>query len=269
MNHDLFKIVAAEWLKLRRRKSTWGVPPVIGLLCLVIFFGLDLASRRDWVGLPSGFYLASASLGWMLNAIVLVVVTATCFHISREFALGTIKSSWVRPLTRRSWYAGKILTIWAVTAGLLLFAVLVVAVLAAVRFGFTDLMEKDYLVHSRSTLGLRFALSVFLSLWALLATASVVAMLAGLFNHPGGAIACSLGLGLVLTALAVFPGWRPFLLSTYLSLPGEQMVAMSKGLPLPMSWNELVHQTLLGAGAWMAVSLVAGDWLIHKKEITF
>jgi ABC-type transport system involved in multi-copper enzyme maturation permease subunit len=269
MNSDIKKIISAEWLKLKKRKTTWVVPLVLGLLCLVMFFGLDLASRRNWVGMPSGFYLASATISWIINAIVLVIVIAACFHISREFALGTIKSAWVRPLTRRSWYGGKILSIWAAMAGLFLFAVLIIVALAALRFGFTDLMEKDYLVHSRSALGLRFALMVFLTLWALLATASVISMLAGFFNNPGGAIACGLSLGLLMTVLAVFPGWRPFLLNSYISLPCEQMVAMSKGLALPMSWNELTRQILIGAGGWMIVSLLIGDWVIRKKEITF
>jgi len=269
MNSSVAKVFSAEWFKLKHRRTTIVVPLIVGFLALVIFFGLDLAARRQWVGVPSGFYLASATIGWMINVITIVAVIATCFHISREFALGTVKSAWVRPITRQAWYTGKVLSVGAVMGVLFIFVAVMVIVFSALRFGFTDLVEKDYLVHSAGSMGWRLLLTVGLAMWALWATTAVAAMLAVFFNHPGGAISAGLGLGFFMTVLAVFPPIRPYLLNTFLSLPADQMVAMAKGLPLPLTWGQLVWRTLAGAGGWMVVALIIGYRVINRKEITF
>jgi len=107
-----------------------------------------------------------------------------------------------------------------------------------------------------------------LTLWGLWAVVAVISMMACLFNHPGGAIAAGLGLGLLMTILAVFAEVRPYLLNTLVALPAEQMAAMAKGLPLPLAWGQLVRRTMIGAGVWMAVSLIIGYHLIARKEIT-
>ncbi len=266
---DLRKIIAAEYFKLRRRRSSWIIPLLVLAFSAAVFFALDFTVRRTFIGVPSGFYLASSTINWTSTIVQFVAVIAICFHISREFALGTVKSTWVRPLTRSSWYAGKIISGGAAVSVLFLLIVVVIVGLAGLRFGFTDLMEKDYLIHSAGSLSWSLILSLALYLWALWALVAVMALIAALVNHPGGAIAAGVGLGFLMTILAVFSELRPFLLSTYLSLPLNQMVAMSKGLPLPLEWGELVWRTLLGAGDWMAVSLLLGFQVIKRKEITF
>jgi hypothetical protein len=269
MSNDTIKIIAAEWLKLKHRRTTIVIPLLVLALAVIFFFGLDLATRREWIGIPSGFNVAAGSINLVIKVLVLVVVIATCFHISREFALGTVKSAWVRPVTRNAWFAGKIISAVIAMSALFLFVVAVIMLLAAWRFGLADLMEKDYLVHSASSLGWRMLLTIAMTLWGLWATIAVVAMLAGFFNHPGGAIAAGLGVGFLMTVLGIFPAVSPYLLSTYISLPIEQMTAMSKGLPLPYSWGDVARLTLIGGGVWMIVGLVVGQQTIKRKEITF
>jgi len=269
MSSDTAKIISAEWLKLKHRRTTVIIPLVVLALAVIIFFGLDLATRRDWIGIPSGFNVAAGTIYWVIRVLMLIVVIATCFHISREFALGTVKSAWVRPVTRNAWFAGKVLSAVGAISALFVIVVAVIMVLAAWRFGLTDLMEKDYLVHTSGSLGWRMLLTVALTLWGLWTTIAVVAMLAAFFNHPGGAIAAGLGLGFLLTVLEIFPDAGPFLLSTYLSLPIEQMVEMSKGVSLSYSWGDVAQQTLIGGGVWMIIGLIVGQQAIKRKEITF
>lgn len=269
MASGVAKVFAAEWLKLKRRRTTVVIPLLVLAFAVAVFFGLDFAVRRQFVGIPSGFNVAAGSINFIINIMLLVTVVATCFHISREFALGTIKAAWIRPITRGQWYTGKYLSACAAVSVLLLLIIGVIVVLAALRFGFSDLMEKDYLVHSAGSLGWRMVLMIGLTLWSFWALVAVMSMISGLINHPGGAIAAGLGLGLLSMVLAIFPAVRPYLLSTYLSLPIDQMAAMSKGLPLLSSWGEIVRQTLLGAGVWMIVALVVGYRIVAKKDITF
>jgi hypothetical protein len=188
--------------------------------------------------------------------------------VSQEFALGTVKSVWVRPVKRSGWFSAKLLTAAGIVTALFVVAVAAVVGVAAARLGYTDLMEKDYLVHPARNLGVRMALTTGLTLFALWSATAVTAALAARLNHPGGAIAAALGLGIAMTALSVFPAARPFLLPTYLGLPSEQMVAMSKGLPLPLEWGDLVWQTLVAGGAWGLAAFLVGIGVVQKKEIT-
>jgi ABC-type transport system involved in multi-copper enzyme maturation permease subunit len=269
MKHDLSRVISAEWLKLKRRRSTYVVPLLVVALSVLVFLGLGTAAKREWIGVPSGFYMTSATIAWLVDVLAILTVVITCFHISGEFSLGTVKAAWTKPITRRHWYAGKLIFACASASALFIALIAVVVVLAAVRFGFTDLMEKDYLIHTRSGLGLALVLVLALTFWALWAVTAVSAALAGLFNHAGTSIAAGLGLGLLMTVLSIFPSVKPFLLSTHINVPMEQMIAMSKGLPLPFDWSELAWKTLVGAGAWLVLALLAGDRIIRNKEITF
>lgn len=269
MSNGVVGVISAEWFKMKRRRSTIIIPLIVTVFAVAVFFGLDLAVRREWLGVPSGFNVAAGSLNVLINVLLLVTVLATCFHISREFALGTIKATLVRPISRTQWYTAKLLSAGATVGALFLLVVAVVLILAALRFGFTDLMEKDYLVHSAGALGWRLILTIALTLWSLWVLVAVMSMLSSLINHPGGAIAAGLGLGLVSMVLAMFPTFQPYLLSTYFSLAVDQMVVMSKGLPLVTSWGQIAKQTLLGGAGWMIGSLLIGYRIVAKKEITF
>jgi ABC-type transport system involved in multi-copper enzyme maturation permease subunit len=199
---------------------------------------------------------------------ILLAIVVTSFLISQEFVLGTIKSAWVRPVTRSKWYTAKVYTAAVTTTELFVLVVVITVILAVTRLGFADLTEKGYVVHTAQDLTRRLVLTVGLTIWVLWAVTAFVAMLSGWFNNPGGSIAAGLGAGIIMMVLAAFPPVRPFLLSTYVSIPLEQMVAMTKGLPLPLEWNQLVWQTLTGAGAWMAAAYLLGQWTIRSKEIT-
>jgi hypothetical protein len=265
---DIRRVVSAELLKFRRRRSTVVLPAVVVALAVLIHFGLEVGARKHWFGVPSGFFVASSAIGWLTNAIVLVLVVVTSFVVSQEYALGTVKSAWVRPVKRGGWFTGKLLTAAGVVSVVFVAAAAVVVALAAARLGFGDLMEKDYLVHTGRSLGLHLALTSGLTLFALWSATAVTAALAARFNHPGGAIAAALGLGVAMTALSVFPAARPFLLTTYLGLPSEQMVAMSKGLAIPLAWGDLVWRTLAAGGAWGLTAYMTGRRIVQKKEIT-
>ncbi len=265
---EISRIVSGELVMQRRRRSTFVLPSVLLLLAAIVYFGLEMGARNNWFGLPSGFFVAASSIGWMANVVVLVVVVFTSFLISQEYALGTVKSAWVRPLSRQGWFTGKLLYACGLVTLLFLMAAVVVVALALLRLGFVDLMEKDYLVHTAGSMGLRLVLTTALVLYTIWSTAIVTAALASRINHPGGAIAAVTGIGVALMALSVFPPVRPFLLTTYIGLPSEQMVAMSKGLPLPFEWGTLVWRTLAVGTTWAVVAYVAGIRIVKNRQIT-
>ncbi|MEJ2721605.1 MAG: ABC transporter permease [bacterium] len=268
MTNDFKKVIGAESFKLRRQKTSYVVPLAVLFLGVLLFVILEFTARRNWIGVPSGHFVAASVIGWMGNVMMLLSVLLTSFMISQEFALGTAKAALVRPVTRSQWYTAKVFAAAAVVTGLFLLVVVVVTVLSIARLGFTDLTEKDYVVHSARSLTARLTLTVVLTVFALWAVTVFVSVLAAVFNHPGGTIAVALGAGVLMMVIGAFPAVRPFLPTSYVSTPWEQMVAMTKGLPLPFEWSQLTWRTLVGAGAWIIAGAALGQWIVRKKEIT-
>ena len=268
MPSDFNKVIAAESFKLRRQKPTFVVLALVVVLVLVMFVVLEFAARRNWMGVPSGYFVAASVISWMVNVTIILAVIITSFLISQEFALGTVKSTWVRPVTRGNWFAAKVATATISVTELFVMAAVIVITLAALRLGFTDLMEKGYTIHTSGSLTGRLLLTTGLTLCAMWAVTFFVAMIAVAFRHPGGAIAAGLGVGVAMMVLSAIPQIRPMLLITYTTLPMEQMVAMSKGLPLPLEWGQLVWRTLLCSGLWMVLAFAAGQRIIRRKEIS-
>ncbi len=265
---DVARVFSAELVSLRRRRSTVVLPVAMLALAFVVYFGLETAARNNWFGIPSGFFVAASSIGWLANVVVLIGVVFTSFAISQEFALGTVKSVWVRPLSRQGWFCGKVVYACTVITLLYLLVIAVVVGLAAWRSGYVDLMEKDYLIHTAGDMGLRLLLTSALTLVSIWATVIVTAAVATRINHPGGTIAIVMGIGVSLLALSVFPMVKPLLLTTHIAKPGEQMIAMTKGLPLPLEWIDLTWQSLVVALVWMGLAYMAGRITVKNKQIT-
>ena len=124
---------------------------------------------------------------------------------------------------------------------------------AGLQFGFTDLMEKDYLIHAESAFWWRFALLAGLTWLAVIAVAVAAVIPALYLGTPGSALTVSIVAAFVLQMASGWEALNPFLLSTYLAEPLQQFVAMSKGLPLPLAWGELVRTCLAGSIVWIGV----------------
>jgi hypothetical protein len=269
MMREIARVLDAERLKLVKRKSSWILPAVTGVLALLVFLAVGYAAQRDWVGVTSGFFVASSSAGWMVNFIGLLAVIVTCFNISGEFAGGTVKPCWVMGISRSGWYYGKIISATVSTAALFAVVIVVLTIGAAVTYGFTDLKEKDFLVHTAGSMGWGFVLSTVLTLLALWAVVTVTSMVAVLLNRPGASISVCIISAVVLSIVAVFEPARPFLITSCISLPLEQMTAMSKGLPLPLEWTTLAWRTVVCAVCWSAAACTIGRLIIIRKEVTF
>lgn len=265
---DVSRVLAGEVLKFRRRRSTVVMPLIMVLLATATALLFDAGARNNWFGVPSGFFVAASATAWITNVMALLLVIVASFTVAQEFALGTVKAAWVRPVGRTGWFAGKVITSGVVVTVLFLLAVAAAVVVAGVKGGFSDLMEKDYLVHTARSLGLRLLLTTGLALCALWSATVVAAAVAAKLDHAGGAIAAALGLGIAMTALSMIPAAKPFLLTTYIGLPAEQMLAMSKGLPLPLEWGDLIWRTLAVSGIYALVAYLFGRWIVGKREIT-
>lgn len=269
MRSDILGVLNADFYKLSRSRTKFVVPAGFILIIVFLFIGLSTAAQRNFFGIPSGFYISSACLGWMVNIIVLCLVVITSFEISNEFAMGTVKSVLVRPLTRHAWLTAKTIYVCLIAAVLLASASIVVICLAWFKFGLTGLTENNYVIHSARSLEWKLFIVLILTLWNLCAVVNLSVAISTIFYRPGSSISTLLALSLLMVVLGIFPVLKGFLLTTFVSLPFEQMTAMTKGLPLPLSWSNLIWRTLVVSGAYMIISIAAGQLIIARKEITF
>ncbi|MFO7915890.1 MAG: hypothetical protein R6U43_09405 [Candidatus Krumholzibacteriales bacterium] len=264
---DIAKIISAEIYKQSKTRSLITVPVMIIVITVLIFLAVSAASDNLSFGPASGFYITAASLGWIVKGVSLAAVIITCFQISNEFSMGTVKAAWVQPLSRRMWYSGKLLHSCIISWGILIISAALLILLASLKYDFESLVENNYLIHSESDLWLKSGLILLLSLWVtgvIIAATSAVSLI---FNAAGSSISVVIAASLLMVILEIFGAARPFLLTSYISLPVEQFVLMAKGLPLQMSWKEITYHTLGFPAGYLALSLTAGYAMVNRKEI--
>jgi ABC-type transport system involved in multi-copper enzyme maturation permease subunit len=267
MWRDTRRTIAAEWFKLRKSQTTpVGLLVYLAILA-VLYFTYEVAAQQSFIGIASGFYIAGAVTSAATMPLAFVALLLVSFSVGREFSQGTVQMIWVKPISRGGWFMGKTITSACHVSVFVCLTFLITIVAAGLQFGFTDLMEKDYLIHAESALWWQFVLLAGLTWLAVIAVAVAAAIPALYLGSPGGAVTVSI---VVAFMLQMASGWEtvsPFLLSTYLAEPLQQFEAMSKGLPLPWTWGELVRTCLVGSIVWIGVCWLWAWQIVRRKEV--
>jgi ABC-type transport system involved in multi-copper enzyme maturation permease subunit len=267
MVRDALRVLKAEWLRVRRSRAT-----IVGLLfylgmMAVIYLTVSLAATTSIMGIPSGFFVSSTVCSAAIVPLAFAAAMLAAFSIGREFSRATIHMVWSRPITRTAWLLGK-LKAAGLHLGVFFLLTVGLAVLAGgVDIGYSDLAEKDYIIHTEASLWWHFLLAVGLTWLALVGVLTVTAIPAVLLGSPGAALTISIASGFVMQIMMAWESLRPYLLTTYLELPFVQFVAMAKGVPLPVEWGELTRSSLMVTVVWIAICWVCAWWLTKRKEV--
>ena len=86
---DFGKVISAESFKLRRQKSTLVVLILVALLALIMFGALEFAARRDWIGVPSGHFVAASVIGCELSADSFCLACSQSSNVSASISTRT------------------------------------------------------------------------------------------------------------------------------------------------------------------------------------
>jgi ABC-type transport system involved in multi-copper enzyme maturation permease subunit len=267
MWREACRVLSAEWLRVRKSRATLAGLVTYIAVVLILYLTYYLAVRRSFMGIPTGFYLSGAVLSAAVTPLAFVGVLLVAFSMGREFSSGTISLVWARSLTRRGWLAGKVLGSVVHLKVFFVLALVLILAAAGMQLGFSSLMEKDYLIHSAGSLWWSLILAAALTWVALVAAVIFVSVPALYIASPGGTIAVSVVAGFILQLAAGWDALKPFLLSTYLSAPLAQFVAMSKGLPMTEEWGSLTRTCLLGSLIWMLAGWFWAVWIVNRKEV--
>ena len=267
MWREATRVVAAEWHKLRRSRSTFVGLLLYAVLVVILYITFEIAADRSFIGILSGFYVAGATVSAAITPLAFVALLLGTFSIAREFSQGTIYSVWTRPLTRGGWLLGKVLAVAGHISVYFFVTALIVLLASGLRLGFSDLMEKDYLIYSLGSLWWRLVLSLAL-VWLSVVVVSILAVIPALYvGSPGGALTIALGIGFVMQIAGDLESLQPLLITSYLSMPLEQFVAMSKGVPVPDEWGTLIRTCMIGTSAWAVLGGLWARWVVYRKEV--
>jgi ABC-type transport system involved in multi-copper enzyme maturation permease subunit len=267
MFDDVKIVIASEFYKLGRTRSVKIIPVLLVIVTVTIFLAVGAASENLSFGIESAFYIFASSIGWIVKALAFSAIIISSFQISNEFSMGTVRAAWSHPVSRRSWYLGKLIHIFAVTAALLILSAALLLILTAFKYDFNPLIENEYMIHSEAGLWGRLLLSLLLTLWVTAVLVSAASAVALFFNSAGSSMAAVVAAGLLMVLLEIFSGARPFLLTTYISTPADQFTVMTKGLPLQMSWKDIIYHTVGFTSIYLAAALAAGIAAAGKREI--
>ncbi|MBI5869226.1 MAG: ABC transporter permease [candidate division Zixibacteria bacterium] len=267
MWREVCRVMIAEWLRVRKSRAM--AAGLVTYLAVVAMFYLTyhLLVRRSFTGIPTGFYLSGSVLSAAVTSLEFAMTLIVAFSVAREFSAGTIQQVWVRPLSRMSWLSGKLLTSVVVLKVWWVLTLLFVLVVAGVQLGFSDLMEKEYLIHSAGSLWWALLLTVALTTLALAAEIGIVAVCALIIGNPGGTIAVAVIARFILQLASNWDLLRPLILPTYVTAPLGQFIAMSKGLPLPESWGHLTRTCLIGSLVWILAGWLWASWIVKRREV--
>ncbi|MCX7973373.1 MAG: ABC transporter permease, partial [Candidatus Aminicenantes bacterium] len=106
------------------------------------------------------------------NIIIILIIIIVSQAISGEAQRGTLKTVLAKKVKRDDYIVGKSLFFLSFFGTLLGTIYLLSLILGIIFFGFTDISEKNYLIHSRLALSLNYFLSLFLMILPVAASVS-------------------------------------------------------------------------------------------------
>jgi ABC-type transport system involved in multi-copper enzyme maturation permease subunit len=212
----------------------------------------------DQVSAPQ---LWADGMAWALRLLVYLLLVLGAMAFSREFSLGTAKTVLVLPLSRRRWFAAKLLLVLGVAWAALVLSALLGAALVAFTTGWGPVVREGLAIHSAGEVGEAVVWAVALTAVLIVPLCAFSLWIGLFFASSGAAVGVAVLSGTVLELLAGTVGWGRFLFLAQLHRPVELVGRLGRGLPF--RW-----EPLLGEGiAVAAVSfLVFAGWGLLRLE---
>jgi ABC-type transport system involved in multi-copper enzyme maturation permease subunit len=258
-------IIKIEWTKLLARKITLILPLITVGFVLLTGYGFKLGVSTRFIGIESGFYLASTTIntGLYLLTILTIVIVATT--VGNEFVAGTIRYVLARPIKREEWLLGNLSALVLIVTILYLIIIFTGVIIGAITYGYHPLMEKEFVIHSQRELLNKFIVAIFLPLLPLITLVVAIELITLLTESPGAAIGITLGSGFALSLLSNQANWGQFFWANYIFSPLEEMERMAKGLPT--DWESIIPWSVGNSIITGLILLGISLWIMRRKEI--
>jgi len=258
-------IIRIEWIKLRAKRSTYILPLITAGFVLLIGYGYRLGVTTRFIGIESGYYLASTTINTAFYLLTILAVVMVASMVGNEFVTGTIRYILSRPIKREEWLIGNLISLASLLTILYLTIVLCGIFLGAMTYGYAPLVEKGFVIHSQGELMNRFTLALSLPLLPFFTLIIAVELITLITENPGTAIGIALGGGFALSLLSNQVNWGRLFWANYIFSPLSEMEKMAKGLPT--DWPSIISWSVGSSLSTGLLLLSVCIWIIRRKEI--
>lgn len=233
-------ITGVEFEKIARKRSS------VILLVLMLVFQVVLAvvgykMRIREMELGTGFQVTAFSLQYVLQALVLVILSMSSISLSREISSGTIKTVLARNISRKELILGKFTALFFTAFIALILAYLTGLLLGYFFGGLEPLKDGNYLLCSTGSLISGHVASLLLFIPPLTALISFGILISVFIRGTGGAVATGIISFFFLEMLSQVDQIDKYCFTKYLKLPIDSYAKMAEGIFLTQKsaiyWN--------------------------------
>ena len=239
------------------------------LFGFIIFHSSSFAGPLSFLALMKGFengYNFSISLNYSIfNILIFFIIIMASTAVSDEAQKGTLKTVLVKRLKREELIIGKSLFLLIFFFALLVIVSLLSLAIGGALFGFSDISEKNYIIHSNLSLFFNYFFALFLMIFPVSALINLCLFLSVLFNNNLLPLMSSLGINFLFYIFAELDVYKYFFLANYMLYPLKTFKSMAQGLPLV--WNPGLGNMIIVTFFYSAGFLILAIIFFQRKEI--
>jgi len=239
------------------------------LFGFIIFHSSSFTGPLSFLALMKGYengFNFSISLNYSIfNILIFFIIITASTAVSDEAQKGTLKTVLVKRLKRKELIIGKSFFLLIFFFALLVIISLLSLAVGGALFGFSDISEKNYIIHSNLSLFFNYFFSLFLMIFPISALINLCLFLSVLFNNNLLPLMSSLGINFLFYVFTELDFHKYFFLTNYILFPLKTFKKMAQGLPL--IWSPGVECMLLTTFLYSAGFLILAIVFFKRKEI--
>jgi len=216
-------------------------------------------------GYKNGFNFSSSLVLSVYKIMIFFIIIISSTAICNEIQTGTLKTILLTKVKRKEIIIRKSLFLLVFFFLLFSLVFLLSFAIGGLLYGLGDISEKNYIIHSSSSLIVNYFISLFLMVFPIFALINFCIFFSVLFNNNIIAIISTFGLNFILYIFVQLELLKGMFLVNYLSLPIEIFNKMSQGLPL--IWNPDVWCMILVTTIYSFIFLLLTIKFFKRKEV--
>lgn len=261
----ILELFRQEWLKLFSRPLWYGLLAIAPAVQVLRMLAMHFSAPETTLDVVSAPTLWAEGMAWGLRLVAYLVLVLGALGFSEEFTQGTVKTMLTLPLTRRMWFAGKLVTQIVLAAAMVLLCALVGLLLTLAMAGWPDVVREGLLIVSAGeafaqmlgAVGLTMLLSLPLCAFALWVGLHV--------TSSGVAVAVAILAATILELATGLFGMGRYLFLAHFHAPVAIVSRLGQGFPV--RW-EPVFTWGLGVGLLTFVVFAGwGVWRLERMDI--
>ena len=239
------------------------------LFGFIIFHSSSFTGSLSFLALMKGYengFNFSISLTYSIfNILIFFMIITASTTVSDEAQKGTLRTILVKRLKRRELIFGKSIFLLICFFTLIAIISLLSLAVGGILFGFSDISEKNYIIHSNLSLFYNYFLSLFLMIFPISALINLCLFFSVLFNNNLMSLISCLGVNFIFYIFTELDFYKYLFLTNYILYPLKAFQKMAQGLPLV--WSPQIWYMIIVTVIYLIGFLVLAVIFFRNKEI--